>query len=123
MPRPESEKLLKELRDLNKMMDPADPNPVEVRQFRDRFIQLDTLLKSGAQFPISWITRENFTDLHHDATHTITDFDIPTDEQLRRRGLAWCRHPIVQSTEYCNTRTCGNYIHTQRPLQIPTPKE
>lgn len=114
MKKPESEKLLYILRMLNKKMNPADPLPTDVREFRDLFNQLDVLLKSGAQLPTSWITRENFNQLPTETTHTITDFDPPTEEQLRKRGLAWCGHPFVQSTEYCNTKPCGNYIYTHK---------
>ena len=111
----ETELVLQELRQLNKTMDPANPDPVKIREFRDLFKALDELLKNGATFPNSWITKANYTQLPTETTHTITDFDPPTDEQLRKRGLAWCGHPMASSTQYCRNRNCGNFINNIGP--------
>lgn len=118
MSTPESELLLQKLRALDKSMNQAVPSAIEVREFRDLFQELDKLLKNGAVLPTSWITRANYRQLPTETTHSITDFDPPQEEQLRKRGLAWCEHPFVQATEYCNNPSCGNYIrnHDQRRL-------
>lgn len=105
-PSPESEKVLQQLRKLNRIMSPADPDPIEVRQFRDLFMQLDGLLKSGAILPPSWITRLNIV------THKITDFDPPPQGTP---GFAWCGHRYTMgSNEYCNVKACGNYYDRKR---------
>ena len=114
MPTPESELVLRKMRALNRSMNQATPNVIEIREFRDLFMELDDLLKTGAMLPPSWITPEGRRHLPTETTHTITDFDPPAEEQLRKRGLAWCGHPFVSATEYCNNRDCGNYLHLHR---------
>lgn len=115
MKTPASELLLRQLRALNQEMNQATPDVFQVRQFRDLFKELDALLKAGAVLPPSWITPDNQFKLKPSQTHTITDFDPPYDEQLRKRGLAWCGHPFVHTTEYCHNRACGNYIYKHNP--------
>jgi|SRR6185295_20309898 len=115
MTTPESELLVRKLRALNRLMNQAHPTAIEVREFRDLFKQLDELLKNGAMLPTSWITQANRNNLPTEITHTITDFDPPYDEQLRKRGLAWCGHPFVHTTDHCHNTSCGNYIYKHNP--------
>lgn len=103
---PESEKLLQQLRLLNAKMHPVEPDPIQLRKFRDLFTELDKLLKSGAMLPPSWITRQNFTTLPTEVTHTITDFSAGPPSPL-----LWCGHRPYFDTEYCNHSNCANYVN------------
>lgn len=115
---PQSEVLLQKLRKLNRKMRSADPDPFEIREFRDLFAELDNLLKSGGILPTSWITRLNFTQLAPHQTHTITDFDPP---RQNTPGFAWCGHrlSLVSSAhatlpDYCIQPSCGNYFNAPK---------
>lgn len=121
-----SEKLLKELRALNRTMNQATPDAIEVRKFRDMFMQLDQMLQAGERFPNSWITPKNRTILATETLSTIHDFDPPHEEQLRKRGLSWCGHPYVSSVDHCNSPSCGNYINnygSPKNIENTHPKE
>ena len=111
---PKSELLLRQIRMLDQVMNPATPDATQVRQFRDMFKELDALLKMGGVLPPSWITPDAKILLKGHQTHTITDFDEPIEERLRKQGLAWCGHQFIPSTGYCNIKSCGNYIHSDK---------
>lgn len=99
-----AQKLIDKLRSMEISMDPANPDPIQIRQFRDVFVKLDEYLSNGGVFPNQWITKRHQQQIlpHQELPkHDYTDHD---------NHLATCGHPRYRNTQHCGVVACSNCI-------------